>query len=306
MFTEASLASISTKAGTSIAAGAVVVGAGAVVVGTRTGASIAAGASIVGKKAERFVCGDERALQYHAKQQEPISPMHESISSPVAAAYRSPTNVVLEKYSLNQLVCGGFKCSECVHDMAVGAIDIICLGYCDACLHLNGNDDVMSPHTLDTPGHTFTFDSVDSHLGSDSSNLHVDLKLDNASRIQDRMIMLQSIELTEDDFVESINAHAPTATEFTPRSPKGRRSPFFPKAVNSNNNILNENIAVEHIHAREELTTKPRQKMSFFGRKKVKETTQEAQKKSGSADSLGCATTKVKNTNKMMLEVTRA
>ena len=254
-------------------------------VGTRTGASIAAGAATVGKKAERFVCGDERALQYHAEQQEGlVSPTHELISSPVAAAaYRSPTNAVLEKYSLNQLVCAGHNCSDCVHDMAVGAIDIICLGYCDACLHSKDSEEVMSPHTLDTSGQTFTFDSFESH---DSANQHVDLNLDKASRIQDRMIMLQSIELTEDDFAKSINPDAPT-TEFTPKSSKmGRRSPFFPKVVGSNNIVIsNEDIAVEHLGA--ESTSKPRQKMSFFGRKKVKETTQE-------------------NTNKMMLEVKRA
>jgi hypothetical protein len=73
------------------------------------------------------VCGDERALQYHAGMHEQVISPKQDIPFPVAAAAAaSPTKAALGKYTLKKLVCGSYKCSDCVHDLAVVSNEELC------------------------------------------------------------------------------------------------------------------------------------------------------------------------------------
>ena len=232
--------------------------------------------------AKSFVCGDERALQYHAEKQEQVaSPKQEGLSH--VADVKSPTNDALGKFTLNRLLCGSYKCSDCVHDMAVGAVDIICLGYCDCTKDKESDDlsEIISPGTYDTNGRAFTFDSLDSYGNStqvtDAESLNINLNLAKAALMaENRALMLQSVELTEGDFnqvKDTSNDLTPMANNnkgkqlkpFTPKSSGGRRSPFSPKAVNT---CDAENVAVELVG--QSLTpkkTSKRKTFFSFGRK---------------------------------------
>ena len=167
--------------------------------------------------------------------------------------------------------------------MAVGAIDILCLGYCDCTKEKESDDlsEVMSPGTYDSNERAFTFDSLDSYGAStqatDAASLNMNLNLAKAALMaENRALMLQSVELTEGDFKQvkdMSNDLTPMANNnkgkrfksFTPKSSKGRRSPFSPKAVNTSDA---ENVAVELVG--QSLTpkkTSKRKSFFSFGRK---------------------------------------
>lgn len=207
---------------------------------------------------ERLVCGDERTLQYHAQQQEQIiSP--KQLTLPVTAeGIKSPTNAALGKYTLHRLLCGNYRCSDCVSDLAIGAADIIFLGYCDCD---NSKDivktdtieefedvfsyrtDVLSPDTAemgllspttaeDETTRTFTFDSTDSaeYLLTEEAPK---LNLSKAALIaENKMLVNQSVELTEEEFNNTMS-ELETLTVLPPVIDNSKNhhfhTPFTPK-----------------------------------------------------------------------------
>lgn len=296
--------------------------------------------------AQRFVCGDERALQYHAETQEQVaSPKTEVTSHIDVTGVKSPTQSVLNKYTLNRLVCGGYKPADCLHDMAVGAVDILCLGYCD-CNKTDSNDDLSAPFSPGTIGDSttraFTFDTLDScgdYTQATDPSLTMNLSLAKAALIaESRAIMLQSVELTEGDFkrtiVSSGNAATPMVRNgngknfFSTKVSRGRRSPFSPSAgtvkMSSNfrespvpgiksNTSDAENVAIELVG--EALTPKPKTARKSFFRKKGSDYKIQAivEDRKGSSitsesqktGSTGGSTAQVNNTKSMVLFLKR-
>lgn len=182
-----------------------------------------------------------------------------------------------------------------------GAVDILCLGYCDCDNHSSENElpDALSPTALspntygDSTARAFTFDSMDScdyTLPTDAPSLNISHNLSKAAAISEsRAIMLQSVELTEGEFNQLKNMSTTTEEtimtsndkgkrliSFTPRSSRGRKSPFLfsqtaatPKAsmkALADPIDATENVAIELIG--ESLTPRPQnsRRKSFFRR----------------------------------------
>lgn len=212
----------------------------------------------VSQSVERLVCGDENALQYHAQQQEQLMSPKQQVPLIAAEGVKSPTNAALGKYTLHRLLCGNYRCSDCVSDLAIGAADILFFGYCDCD---NSKDivktdtiedfedifsyrtDVLSPDTAgmgfvspttveDDTTRAFTFDSVDSA----DSPLMVEAPTLNLAKaaviVENKMLVQQSVELTEEEFKSAKSE--PQSISFIPVVPDSskahhRHAPFTPE-----------------------------------------------------------------------------
>lgn len=278
--------------------------------------------------AKRFACGDESSLHYHAENQEQVkSPRLEVTSDIAATEVTSPTHEALGKYTLSRLVCGSYKCSDCAHDLAVGVVDILCLGFCD-CDNSKDNaktgefdedtlSQALSPNTFGDESKAFTFDTLDScgdfTQVTDVPSLNMNLNLAKAAMIaENRAPMLQSVEITEVDFNRAIFSPSDATIKTGSTSRISRNSPTL--QVNSNpNETHNNNMAIELVG--EGLTPKPKssRRMSFFRKKapeyKVNIVDDDKKESSSNASdsqktgSTGGATTRVKNGNGMTLSL---
>lgn len=279
---------------------------------------------------KRFACGDERTLQYHAKKQEQVvSPKQEVTSHVAAADVISPSRAALGKYTLSRLVCGSYKCSDCAHDLAVGAVDILCLGFCD-CDNSKDNaktgefdelsdtlSPVMSPNTYgDSTTRAFTFDTLDSCGDftqiTDVISLNMNMNLSKAAMVaENRALMLQSVELTEGDHANFVKSAIFSPSDATIKTGSTSWESSALK-INPNPNETENNTSIELVG--EGLTPKPKssRRMSFF-RKKAPEykvnVVEDDKKDSGSysdsqkTGSTGGSTTHVNNSNGMALSL---
>ena len=236
----------------------------------------------VSQSVERFVCGDESALTHAAKQQEQIvSPKDPISSTAIAEGIKSPTKAALGKYTLRRLLVGDYKCSDCVSDLAIGTVDILCMGYCDGGSSKGFNADtngefddmfsyrtdvlspqtalspntVLSPNTTfeDSTAQAFTFDSIDSTHTEEEA----------PQKTENRKPILHTVETP----VANNNCKNNKCTRWA----KG----FSPKAGGGKGMRDNEEVAIEllmsDIPSTNNQATAKSTRRSFF-RKEAKET----------------------------------